>query len=72
MTFKEIRIWSRSITYNEILSCIVRSREDRRFKDSYAYNSMLWLNLFTRDRPYNKIRDWMYALQMYKRYKTFK
>ena len=41
-----------------------------RIKDAHAFNSMLWLNLFVRDRPYNKIRDWMYALQEYKRYKN--
>ena len=72
MTFKGIRIWARSMTYNEILTFVTRYIQNRQFKDAHAFNSMLWLNLFARDRPCNKIRDWMYALQEYNRYKKLK
>lgn len=69
MTLKDIRIWSRSMTYHEILTHVNRCYKNRQFKDAHALNSMLWFNLFARDRPYNKIRDWTYALQEYRHYK---
>lgn len=69
MTFKEILIWSRSMTYSELASCNIRAINNRNFKEAFAYNSMMWLNAFNRDKPYCRIRNWKYAIRAYKLHK---
>ena len=69
MTFKEIIIWSRSMTYSQLVSCNIRCINRRDLKTAFAYNSMLWLSAFRVDKPRNKIKDWKYAILAYKRYR---
>lgn len=72
MTFKDIRIWSRSMTYRELASCNVRALNNRDFKTAFAYNSIMRLNSFNTCNPHSKIRNWKYAILAYRIYKNYK
>ena len=72
MTFKEIRIWSRSMTYRQLASCNIRCINNKDFKMAFAYNSMMWLNGFNTCNPHRKIRNWKYAILAYRIYKSYK
>lgn len=69
MTFKAIRILSRSMTYNEIVSRYIKCTRKKCYKTQYLYLSMLWLKLFNIRTPDEKIRTWTYAIRAYKLYK---
>lgn len=71
MTFKDIRIWSRSMTHREIVSCMITCFNIENYEYVFAYNSMSWLNAFNTVKPHHKIECWKYAIRAYNIHKKY-
>ena len=71
MTFKEIRIRSRSMPYNEIVSNHIRHITSGDYKGALFYSCMMWLQAFNRGYDFRKIEYWMNAFLSYKLYKNY-
>ena len=70
MTFKDIRIWSRILSYDEIAIRLFLCANNRNIRVTYFYISVMWLKGFNTGNPCFKIRDWKNAIKAYKKYKT--